>query len=143
MKNGPAAMLIVALTISVVSTHGYHARAQRPEARGDKAEDPQKKASLWMKQKLVASRNILEGMTQADYELIEKNARSMQILGYLEGWVRADMPGYKAQLRAFDHANDAIVRASQVKNLDRVTIAYAQLMISCVQCHRLVRDQVK
>ena len=143
MKNGPAALLIAALAISVVSTRGHHARAQRPEARGDKAEDPQKKASFWMKHKLVASQKILEGMTRGDYELIEKSAQGMQVMSYLEGWVRADIPGYKEQLRAFEHANGAIVRLAQDENLDGVTIAYTQLAISCVQCHKLVRDNVK
>lgn len=52
MRNGPAALLIVALATSVVSSPGNHARAQRAEARGDKAKDPQDKASLWMKLKL-------------------------------------------------------------------------------------------
>jgi hypothetical protein len=142
MRYGPAALLIAALTISVVTTRGPQARAQRPEARGDDAEDPKDKASLWMKHKLVASQKILEGMTRGDYELIRKSAQGMQVMGYLEGWVRADMPGYKAQLQAFEYANGAIVRAAQDKNLDGVTIAYTQLTISCVQCHKLVRDKV-
>ena len=133
----------LALAIAVISTRGDHARAQRPEARVDKAETPQEKASLWMKHKLIASQKILEGMTRGDYELIENSAQGMRVMGYLEGWVRADMPGYKEQLRAFEHANGAIVRHAHDENLDGVTLAYTQLAISCVQCHKLVRDNVR
>jgi hypothetical protein len=64
----------------------------------------------------------------------------MQVMGYLEAWVRADLPDYKARLHAFEHANDAIVRAAQDKNLDGVAIAYSQITISCVQCHKIVRE---
>lgn len=140
MKNNFATLLIVAFMFIIVSMNGYFARAQRPETSKDKAEEPQTKASLWMRHKLAASQKILEGMTRADFELIEKNAQSMLAMGYLEGWVRADISGYKEQLRAFDHANSAIALAAKDKNLDGVTIAYAQLTISCVQCHKLVRD---
>ena len=143
MKNGPAALLvIVALAISVVSARAHLALAPRPEAQ-DKADNPKKKTSLWMKHKLDASQKILEGMTRGDYAMIEKHATGMQSAGYLEAWVRADTPGYKEQLHTFDHANSAIVTAAQSKNLDGVTIAYAQLTISCVQCHKIVRDKVK
>lgn len=143
MKKSAAALLIAVLAIAAVSTRGYQARAQRAEAQVGKAEDSQTKTSLWMKHKLVASQKILEGMTRADFDLIDKNAQSMQVMGFLEGWARADTPGYKAQLDAFDYANSAIVQAARDKNLDGVTIAFTQLTISCVQCHKIVRDKAK
>lgn len=104
-------------------------------------DDPKDKSSLWMHHKLVASQKILEGMTKADYALIEKSAQGMQVMDFLEGWVRADRPGYKDQLRAFDQANGAIARAARDKNLDGVTLGYLQLTISCAQCHKLIRDR--
>lgn len=145
MRNGPVALLVVMVAISVVSTRGHDALAQRPEARGDKSQDPQEKekGSLWMKHKLGASQKILEGMTRGDFAMIEKNAKGMQSIGYLEGAVRSDIPGYKSQIHAFEHANGAIIREAQERNLDGVTIGYTQLMISCVQCHKLIRDKVK
>lgn len=142
MKYGTLAFLIAALALPIGSIGGLHARAQRSEAREDKADDPRDKASLWMKHKLDASQKILEGMTRGDYELVEKQAQGMQAMGYLEGWIRADLPQYKTQLHAFEYANGAIVRSAQAKNLDGVTLGYTQLTISCVQCHKLVRDKV-
>lgn len=134
-------LLVGTLAFSAISTRGYQARAQRPATGDVKVGDSQDKASLWMQLKLGATQKILEGMTRGDYESIEKHANAMQSVGHLEGWVRSDMPEYRAQLRAFDHANGAIVRAAQDKNIDGVTIAFAQLTISCVQCHKVVRDQ--
>src|SRR4029078_8387767 len=92
MQNAPVALLIAALAISAISSPGQRARAQRPEARGDKAEDPHKKASLWMEHKMLSTQKILEGMTRGDFKQIENNAEGMHFLGYLEGWVRADTP---------------------------------------------------
>jgi hypothetical protein len=142
MRSAILDFLLAASVLAIGYLGGFAARAQRAEALGSTPGDQQVKASVWMKQKLVATQNILEGMTRADYEMIGKNAAGMQLLSYLEAWVRADLPDYRAQLRAFEHANSAIVRAARDKNLDGVTIAYTQLTISCMQCHKIVRDKL-
>jgi cytochrome c556 len=143
MKKATSVLLLAAVALAIGFRGALLAQAQQGEPRGKVASHSRDKASLWMKHKLAASQRILEGMTRADYEMIEKSAEGMQITSYLEAWSRGDLPDYKAQLQAFDYANGAIVRAARNKNLDGVTIAYAQLTISCVQCHKIVRDKVK
>ena len=86
---------------------------------------------------------MLAGLTKADFKAIEKNAKSMIAVGYLEKWVRADTPGYKTMLADFEYANKSLVLATRERNLDRATIAYLQLTLSCVNCHTLVRDSAK
>ena len=76
-------------------------------ARGDDDEKA-KASSIWMKQKLSASQNILAGLTKEDYEAIEKNAQSMVVVGSLEKWVRSDIPGYQKMMRDFEYANKAL-----------------------------------
>ena len=143
MRNAPAALLIAALAISVISTRGDHAQAQRPEERGDKAETPQEKASLWMKHKVVASqkdpRRDDPGRLRADREQCPGHAGH----GLPGGLGPGRHAGIQGAVRAFEHANGAIVRNAHDENLDGVTLAYTQLAISCVQCHKLVRDNVK
>jgi hypothetical protein len=101
------------------------------------------KASLWMKNKLVFSQNILAGLTESDFDKIRKNAEAMNFLGYLEKWLRADMPAYKYQVSHFEFANHELIRQAKEKNLDGATLAYNQLTVSCVQCHKIVRDAKK
>ena len=110
-------------------------------ARGD--DDEKTKSSVWMKQKLSASQNILAGLTKEDYKAIEKNAQSMLVVGYLEKWVRSDIPGYQRMLKDFEYANKALKLAAREKNLDGATIGYIQLTMSCVQCHKLIRGNGK
>ena len=54
-----------------------------------------------------------------------------------------DTPGYNAKLKDFEYANKSLRLAAQEKNLDGATIAYIQLTLSCVHCHKLVRDVEK
>jgi hypothetical protein len=112
-------------------------------ARGDDGKAQAPEPSIWMKQKLGASQNILAGLTKGDYEAIEKNAQSMLVVGYLEKWIRADIPGYRKMMNDFEYANKALTLAAREKNLDGATIGYVQLTISCVQCHNIVRAEGK
>ena len=107
-------------------------------ARGDDDEKA-KASSIWMKQKLAATQNILAGLTKEDYEAIEKNAQSMVLVGYLEKWVRSDTPGYQKMMKDFEYANKSLVLAAREKNLDGAMVAYVQLTFSCVQCHKHIR----
>jgi len=108
-------------------------------ARGDDGKAKEQEPSVFMKQKLAASQNVLAGLTKADFDAIKKNAESMLVVGYFEKWVRADTPGYQKMTKDFDYANRSLILASREKNLDGATIAYLQLTISCVNCHKLVR----
>jgi len=108
-------------------------------ARGDDEKAKQQEPSVFMKQKLSASQNILAGLTKADYDAIKKNAESMLVVGYLEKWVRADTPGYQMMMKDFTYANKTLIVAARDKNLDGATIAFVQLTLSCVNCHKIVR----
>jgi hypothetical protein len=111
--------------------------------RGGENQDKEQLSSIWMKQKLSATQNILAGLTKGDFEAIDKNAQSMLVMEYLEKWLRADTPGYNIKLKDFEYANKALRLAAKEKNMDGATIAYIQLTLSCVHCHKLVRDVEK
>jgi hypothetical protein len=130
MKKSLTMLAVLTLIISTMTAH---------LTRGDDAKSQTKEPSVWMKQKLSASQNILAGLTKADYEVIEKNAQSMLAVGYLEKWIRADTPGYQKLMRDFEYANKALTLAAREKNLDGATVAYVQLTFSCVHCHKLIR----
>jgi hypothetical protein len=43
-------------------------------------------------------------------------------------------------LTLFQTANRELIRAAENENLDGATLAYLQLTLSCVNCHKVVRD---
>jgi hypothetical protein len=114
-----------------------------PATADEKKPGKKKEASLWMTRKLEFAQKILRGLTEADFELIEKEAGRMQVVGYLEEWDRGDTPEYKRQLRYFTDANKELIRQAKNKNINGATLAYTQLTLSCVQCHNLIRDLKK
>lgn len=113
-------------------------------ARGGEDEPEPKKrtfASVGMRIKLDLAREILTGLTTDDFEIVEKNAVAMQGLNELERFARAKTPGYDTQLRIFRFTTTELVEAAKEKNLDRATLAYTQMTINCVNCHKHLRKE--
>jgi cytochrome c556 len=128
------------LTAALAISFGLFAVASSP-AQEKKPGDA--KSEVWMKAKLEASHNILDGLTKPDFAKIRANAEAMSFLGFLESWTRGDMQDYKRQVVHFDFANRELIRQAREENLEGATLAYNQLVVSCVQCHRIVRDAKK
>jgi len=112
-----------------------------PLARGqDSSPEAKKKASVWMKAKLDYSRAILEGLTEADYDKIYDNAKALNVSSFFEILFRGDRPEYRQQVTQFVHANQDLMNHAKKKNIYGATLAYNQLMLSCVRCHMVVRE---
>jgi hypothetical protein len=96
-------------------------------------------ASFWMQKKLEYSGKILDGLAREDFEQISKSARAMNALSQMENWVRGGTPEYRTQLRIFQNANEHLIRMADEEKLDGAALAYVQLTLSCVNCHKVVR----
>jgi hypothetical protein len=115
--------------------------AQNGTTQADEhADDPEKHSSFWMEQKLRLSKEILTALATADFEAMGKNAEIMRGLNRVERFVRRGPEGYRDQLKQFNMANNALIRASRKENLEAATLAFNQLTISCVSCHQHLRE---
>ncbi|MGD9722944.1 MAG: hypothetical protein AB7O59_21220 [Pirellulales bacterium] len=106
------------------------------------AAEPQRETgpSYWMKKKLEYSERLLSGLASGDFGEIGQSARSMRALSHLERFGHASFPGYRAQLKHFETANDSIVTAADKEDLDGAAEGFVKLTMSCVHCHKVVRD---
>lgn len=97
-------------------------------------------ASVWMQQKLKHSKKIFEGMVRGDMAQVEESARHLKLLNRLESFVRRGSSEYRSQMTLFQHANNEIIHGAETENLDRVTLAFNQMTVSCVACHKQLRS---
>ena len=93
----------------------------------------------FMRNKLVYSQAILEGMALEKHDVISKNAIRLREMTSSNLWYSMRQPDYMLQTTNYQKNVDALYMAAVDKNLDRVTDAYAAVARSCVDCHRLVR----
>lgn len=104
------------------------------ETKGDKP------VSFWMDKKLEYSQHILSGLALEDFEKIGRTAQAMQRLGKIETFVRRhDTEAYRTQFRVFQFANEELIRLAAEKNIDGAALAFTQLTLSCVNCHKQLR----
>jgi hypothetical protein len=99
--------------------------------------------SVWMRKKLDYSRAILEGLSTADFDKVAQNARAMQGLSKLEAFVRGRNPGYRRQLQIFQSANEELIEQAEKDNVEGAALAFTQVTISCVNCHKQLRQPEK
>ena len=114
--------------------------ADQPKNKKTKAKPEQKPVSFWMQKKLEYTQEILRGLAMGDLETVAEKSDQMHRLSKIEGWIRSRKPGYSAQLQAFEFANAEILRNARADNLEGTAIAFQQLTISCVSCHKMLRN---
>lgn len=89
--------------------------------------------------KLAYSKSVLEGIVTEDFALVESSAQKLAALSQSVDWKVRQSPEYQEHTREFDRQARAIEKAARDKNIDGATLAYFQMTLSCVSCHRHVR----
>lgn len=121
--------------------------AAAPASRADdRPASAKEKQNVWMKQKLKFSQEILAGLTEGDFDKVEKNAAALNRSGYLEKWIdrgNRKHDEYELHRQTFDFYNRELIRQAKDKDIGGATVAYQLLAASCVQCHKVVRDVKK
>ena len=116
---------------------------KKPEKKETEEKIDDKNPSIWMKKKLDYSQNILAGITAEDFDKIADNARAMKGLGKFEAFVRSRNAAYTRQLQTFEEVNDEIIRQADNDNVEGVALAFTQLTINCINCHKVLRQHAK
>jgi hypothetical protein len=133
--------VVLFLAIGVIASGDDKQKGDdKPKGDDRQAVDQSQPESFWMKKKLEYSQNILAGITSADFDKIVASAQSMRDLSKIEGFVRGRTPGYRAQLHIFEESADEIIRQGNNDNVDGAALAFTQLTISCVNCHKQLRE---
>ncbi len=92
-----------------------------------------------MRQKLEHSQRLLEGLVLENFDMIERNANDLRILSDLSSWNVLRTPEYLRLSSTFRDTADRLSRSALNTNLDAATLAYVELTLQCVECHKHVR----
>ena len=93
-----------------------------------------------MRKKLEYSKNILAGLVKEDFGTIIENAKSLNEMAK-KRWVDDDSLEYRTQNQVFWFTSGTLILAAKDKNIDSATLSYTQMTLSCVNCHKLLRNQ--
>ena len=95
----------------------------------------------FMRLKLEPAKQILEGIATEDFDLIAQSAQQVQTLTLDEKWNVLQSKQYADNSEDFQRTVQLVREAAKNKNLDGATLAYMQMTLNCVQCHRDLRKK--
>lgn len=117
--------------------------AEEKTPQVDARAEPDKKPALakFMRAKLKASSQILEGLCTEDFETIQKGAEKLKSMSREERWRVSNDAMYRQHSAEFRDAVEKILTAAkEKKNLDTAALAWTKTTLSCIECHRWVRN---
>ena len=125
---------LLGLLVSAVALPALYSqqkeKAPRPEAN---------KVSEFMRAKLIHSQKVLEGLTTEDFAEMAKHSQEMSLLSQAENWQVLQTPEYRDRSTEFRRACDTLTEAARKKNLEAAALAYVDVTMKCVNCHKYVR----
>jgi cytochrome c556 len=101
--------------------------------------DPKLTTREVMRAKLDSSQKVLEGIATENFVTIAVNGQKLVALSQAAGWEARQTPEYKQHTIEFRRHAEALQKAARDQNVDAASLAWFQLTISCVNCHRHIR----
>ena len=111
-----------------------------PAAEGPAEPD---RVAAFMRAKLGHSQNVLEGLAVEDYDLIEKGAQDLALASQASSWQVLQTEDYARHSDEFRRSCNALRGAAKARNLDGAALAWMEVTMKCIQCHKYVRDAAR
>jgi len=94
----------------------------------------------FMRSKLMYSQLMLEGLTTADFAMVNEAIANMKAVAGGEMWVAIDDdPDYRDLTQDFQQAIDRLQKAADTNSIDATMMRFYQLNTTCIDCHKHIR----
>ncbi|MDA0835481.1 MAG: hypothetical protein O2955_11285 [Planctomycetota bacterium] len=133
-KNGFSFLCGIALLTG--SLFFLNAADKKPKSN----KKPDKDLSEFMREKLAASNQILEGLATEDFKLIQDGAVKLQDLSQAEKWRISNDVMYKQHSSEFTRVAAQLQKQAKEGNLEGSALSWLQATMSCIECHKFVRS---
>ena len=99
-----------------------------------------KKVSEIMQQKLKHAQKVLEGIAVKDFKKIGKSADELLFLTREEEWKVLHTADYENHSNEFRRNVQGLMKNAKDENLDACALSYVEMTLTCVKCHKHVRE---
>ena len=130
--------VVVLLGVLAVSFLVLKSRAQEEPRKPGNTSD--KELSELMKRKLTNAQKVLEGIAVNDFDKISTHAEELIMISKQAEWKVMKTPQYDMFSNDFRRSATELVEKAKQKNLDGAALSYVDLTLTCVKCHKYVRD---
>ena len=110
--------------------------ADEKSPENHKASDP----ATVMKDKLHHTHALLTSLAQEDFAALQESSQKLQRVARQQ-WINNPSPEYRAQLQIFWTTLQGIESGAERKEIEDATLAYMQMTLACVKCHKIIRRE--
>jgi hypothetical protein len=114
-----------------------------PGQSDEPRKEPDKKIAQLMHRKLESSQKVLEGIVVNDFEKIARNAEELIEISKEAEWKVVKTETYDIYSNDFRRHAQTLVKNAKEKNVDAAALTYVELTLTCVRCHKHVRETRK
>jgi hypothetical protein len=129
----------VAIALAVVGWAALAGQTQTKAPPAPKRPDPTGKQVL-MRDKLTAAKDALEGLSVEDFDKVAKSGEMLRMISRASSWYVLDSEEYLAMSKNFQEQASDLERHAKAKNLDAASLDYVRISLTCVQCHKYMRQ---
>jgi len=94
-----------------------------------------------MQRKLENSQKVLEGLALNDYDKVGKHAADLIAISNAADWKVLKTAQYELYSNDFRRNAEQLVKMAKNKNTDGMALAYVEMTLTCVKCHKHVREE--
>lgn len=100
---------------------------------------PTREQAAFMRGKVDASSQILEGLVTEDSDLVAKGAKHLIEMSAAEQWQVRHDPMYKQHSREFQRSAKQLLESAAKENFDAIALKWIDTTLKCIECHKSVR----
>lgn len=132
--------------ITILATNNFsEARAQQETSKATSAKvqdrsEEETELSTFMRKKLDASNQILEGLVTDDLTMVDEGAEKLLKMSDAERWRASNDMMYMHHSREFRRSVEAMQGKARKKSIDGAALEWIDVTMSCIRCHEWVRD---
>lgn len=136
------ALSAIAVSVTAIGlATGTKSGRERPAA-DEKAVKPEKtRLHLFMRGKLAASQNVLEGLVTEDFDKIQKGGKKMVAMSLAADWKVLQSNTYAQYSGEFHRSATRLVSMAKKKQLDSAALSYMHVTMTCINCHKYVKKE--
>lgn len=134
-----------AAIVFVLANNAPQAKAQQEPvspAISAKQDEEATELSNFMRQKLSASNQILEGLVTDDLSKVDLGAEKLLKMSDAEHWRASNDMMYMNHSRQFRRSVETMRDKAKRKSIDGAALAWIDVTMSCIRCHEWVRDTI-
>lgn len=92
-----------------------------------------------MKAKAGYAHRLLDAVVLGELDTVRDQAFRLKAVAETADWNVMSTPEYVRETEAFVLAADRLLQSAASKNTEAAALAYVEVTLSCVRCHRYVR----